>query len=97
MKIATILITGFAFVAVLAGFVVLTLAGKDTSVFVGFATSAAVFLIPQILNLLKAHSTASDVQEIKHATNGPLTKMQEQVDQIATQITKDGDNNAGSS
>lgn len=106
MKLATILITGLGFIAVLGGFVVLTLAGKDTAVFVGFATSAAVFLIPQLLNLLKAHQTQSDMStvqsdmaEVKERTNGPLTHMQEQVDLMATELHEHlkGGDNAGSS
>lgn len=99
MKLLTVIIAGLGFIAVLAGLVVLTLAGKDTSIFIGFATSAAVFLIPQLLSLLKVHSTQSDVAEIKHATNGPLTKMQEQVDQMTTDLRdhlKGGTDNAGS-
>lgn len=86
MKIAILVSTVLAFMAVLAGFVVLTLAGKDTSIFVGFATSAAVFLIPQLLNLIKAHQTANDVAEVKQRTNGPLTEMQHQVNDIAVHL-----------
>lgn len=94
------------FVAVLAGVVVLTLAGKDTSIFIGFATSAAVFLVPQLLNLLKSHDTSNavqnqqkDVQEIKERTNGPLTIMQQQVNTLVHDFEehiKKGGDNAGS-
>jgi len=98
VKAALILTCGLCFVAVIAGFVALTIAGKDTAALVTVATSAAVYLIPQILTLLKAHRTQSDIAEVKERTNGPLTQMQYQVNQIATQLNehlKDG-NNAGS-
>jgi len=88
VRVATILISGLGFIVVLVGLVVLSIAGKDTSVYIGFATSAAVFLIPQLMGLLKAHSTSSDVQQIKHQTNGPLTRMQQQVDSIAAAVNE---------
>lgn len=104
MKLQAIIIVGaiIAFMAIIAAFLVLTLAGKDTSIFVGFVTSAAVFLVPQLINILKTHSTEqtvnqmqSDVQEVKQRTNGPLAHMQGQIDDLARYIKKDG-NDAGS-
>lgn len=99
-KTAVLLVTCAAFIVVMAGIVVLTIAGKDTSVFIGFATSAAVFLVPQLLNLLKSHDTQNDVAEIKERTNGPLTTMQNQVNLLVQEFEKhikNGDSNAGSS
>jgi hypothetical protein len=97
MRIAIIIGVVVGFVAMLCAIVVLTLAGKDTSVFIGFATSAGVFLIPQLLTLLKAHQAATDVAIVKEQTNGPLTKMSEQVQQLTDETKKaNGGNNAGS-
>lgn len=97
-RTAILVICGLAFIAVLAGLVVLTVVGKDTSVFIGFASSAAVFLVPNLLNLMKSHDTQADVQQIKVQTNGPLTRMQQQVDQISQTVAElqKGGSNAGS-
>lgn len=104
MKLQGIIVVSviFAFLVMVAGIVVLTLAGKDTSVFIGFVTSAAVFLGPQLFSMQKAHSTEqtvnqvqADVAEVKERTNGPLAHMQTQVDDLSKYIRKD-DNNAGS-
>lgn len=88
------------FLGVLTAFVILSLNGKDTGLLVAFATGAATTIFPQLITLLKTHNTEqqvksvnADVQEIKQRTNGPLTEMQHQVQQIAEHVgcDKEGD------
>ena len=104
MKLAIILGTVSAAVLAVAGFVVLTYVGKDTASYVTFISAAAVFLVPHIMSLVNNQQTKSDISEIKERTNGPLTKMQRQIDAIALQVTEvsqnlkehlKGGNNAG--
>ena len=93
------IVLGFCatFLGVTAAFVILTLAGKDTTALVFFATGAATSILPQMLNFLNTHdvktglqSVKEDVAEVKQRTNGPLTDMQNQVSSIAAHIDKEG-------
>ena len=112
MRLAIILSAAFGIAIAVAGYVALSIAGKDTASFVAFVSAAAVFLVPHIMSLVRTRQTQSDIRqtqsdisEIKERTNGPLTLMQRQVDSIARQVSdlsqdlKDhlkGGNNAGS-
>jgi hypothetical protein len=89
VRIAVVVGFSITFLGVLASFVMLTLAGKDTTPLVMFASGAATSLLPQMLNYLKAHDTSQDVKAlqsdmatVKDQTNGPLTRMSEQVNTL---------------
>lgn len=70
----------FLVAVIVGGYVLLTLAGKDTDRFYSFLTLLVTTLIPSTLTLWRAHSGATmtkqvrdDVQDVKHAVNGNLT------------------------
>jgi hypothetical protein len=98
VRIAVVVGFSVTFIAVMAGFVILTLAGKDTTPLVMFASGAATSLLPQMLNYLKAHDTSQDVKvlqqdmaQVREQTNGPLTKMSHTVDEIAKNVAENGE------
>jgi hypothetical protein len=93
MKVAVVVAFMVGFVTVMAAFVVLSIAGKDTTPFAIFAGGAATSLVPQLFNLLKVHQTQSDVEQmksdvaqVKERTNGPLDAMKSTIDGIAAQV-----------
>lgn len=95
MRVVIVAAFTLAFVAALAAFTLLALNHIDTTPLVMFAGGAVTTLIPQMITMLKAHNAEqgvntlqADVQEVKERTNGPLTQMQEQVNQIAADIEK---------
>jgi len=97
VRIAVVVGFSVTFLGVVGAFVVLTLASKDTTPLVMFASGAATSLLPQMLNYLKAHDTSQDVKAlqtdmatVKDQTNGPLTKMSEQV-QTIVETVKNGE------
>lgn len=85
MRIAIILSFVVSFVALVTGFVILTLAGKDTAGFIGFAAGAGAMLVPQLFNLLKTHDIGQDVAQVKERTNGPLDTLNAKVDALIEQ------------
>jgi hypothetical protein len=93
MKVAIVIALAVCFLGAIAAFVILTSTGKDTTGFVLFISGAAATLVPNLFTLLKTHQAQADIAEIKEQTNGPLTQMQTQVDEIATHI-KEGNPNA---
>lgn len=87
MRVAVIVCLAVCFLATVTAFVVLTFAGKDTTAFVMFVGGAAASLVPSMLTLLKTHQTQNDVAIIKDQTNGPLTELRTQVDEINNHVS----------
>lgn len=101
MSRLSLLIGGVAFLAVIAGYIVLTGMGKDTGTFFAFVLGASGALLPGIASLAKQKTTLDnvqvvqdnvqtvqeDIQTVKDQTNGPLTKMFSQVDTLSTVVS----------
>jgi hypothetical protein len=86
VKTAIIISMSVVLLGIIAALVILILSGRDISQFVVFVGGAATTLVPNLFTLLKTSQTQSDVAEIKQQTNGPLSNMQTQVNEIATHI-----------
>lgn len=94
MKVAIVIALAACFLGAIAAFVILTASGKDTTAFVMFISGAAAAMVPNLFTLLKTHQAQADIAQIKEQTNGPLTLMQTQVEEIATHIANGEGKNA---
>jgi len=90
VKIAIIVSLAVCFLGALAAFVILVSTGKDVSAYIAFVGGMATSLVPNLFTLLKTHQTQADVTQIKEQTNGPLTELKTQVDEIAKTINTGG-------
>lgn len=97
MKAALVISFTAAFIAVLASFTFLSARHVDTTPLVAFVGGLAASIIPQLMTLLKVHQTQQDIAEVKVQTNGPLTHMSQQVQEIHDVQLKNGENHEGSS
>lgn len=95
VKVSSAVSAVVAVVAAMAGFVILSVKGVDPTSYVTFVT---VFLIPQVVQMVRQDKTQRDVEVIKHRTNGPLDAQAETLTRIEGEIREmreEGRNDAG--
>jgi len=80
----------------LASFTFLSAKQVDTTPLLAFIGGLAASILPQVVTLLKVHQTQQDIAVVKEQTNGPLTEMSHQVQELHDVQLKNGETHEGS-